>query len=175
MNTITAESSLPFGKELAANEKKIRDKAVRSLRKFISTGPALSKLDLLKLWKGLFYCYWMSDKPLIQQQLAQDLGSLVLDIPATNTIPFLEAFWDIHCQQWHGLDRLRLDKFYMLLRRIVFYSFLYLANQDWNAEAVEAYTNMLLEGPMHPTDRKKPDAIRFHIIDIYFEELDKVL
>lgn len=26
-----------------------------------------------------------------------------------------------------------------------------------------------------PTDRKKPDAIRYHIIDIYFEELNKVL
>jgi ribosomal RNA-processing protein 1 len=26
-----------------------------------------------------------------------------------------------------------------------------------------------------PTDRKNPDAIRYHIIDLYFEELEKVL
>lgn len=26
-----------------------------------------------------------------------------------------------------------------------------------------------------PTDRTKPDAIRYHIIDIYYEELEKVL
>ena len=25
-----------------------------------------SEVDLLKIWKGLFYCMWMSDKPLIQ-------------------------------------------------------------------------------------------------------------
>lgn len=41
---------------LGSIEKKTRDKAVRSLRKFIATGADLSKADLLKLWKGLFYC-----------------------------------------------------------------------------------------------------------------------
>lgn len=29
--------------------------------------------------------------------------------------------------------------------------------------------------PTSPTDRSKPDSIRYHIIDIYFEELDKIL
>lgn len=24
------------------------------------------ELTLLKVWKGLFYCFWMSDKPIIQ-------------------------------------------------------------------------------------------------------------
>ncbi|KAI8148930.1 hypothetical protein BJV82DRAFT_590117 [Fennellomyces sp. T-0311] len=174
-DTITQESSLPFGKHLAANEKKTRDKAVASLKRYISMGPELSKVDLLKLWKGLFYCFWMSDKPLVQQDLSEKLGSLVLDIPADNAIPFLEAFWEIHCSEWHGLDRIRLDKYYMLLRRVVFYSFLLLANHDWNEEIVEEYTTMLLEGPLNPTDRTKPDSIRYHIFEVYFEELGKVL
>ena len=35
---------------------------------------------------------------------------------------------------------------------------------------------MLLIQPLFsPTDRKNPDAIRYHIIDLYFEELEKVL
>ncbi|KAI9499530.1 hypothetical protein BDB00DRAFT_794361 [Zychaea mexicana] len=174
-DTITAETTLPFGKQLAANEKKTRDKAVSALRRYISSSPELSRVDLLKLWKGLFYCYWMSDKPLVQQDLSEKLGSLVLDIPADNAIPFLEAFWETHCSEWHGLDRIRLDKYYMLLRRVIFYSFLFLANHDWNEENVEEYTTMLLNGPLHPTDRKKPDSIRYHIFDVYFEELDKVM
>lgn len=49
----------------------------------------------------------MSDKPLIQQALANDLGALVMEMPAANAIPFLKAFWQIHCQEWHGLDRIR--------------------------------------------------------------------
>lgn len=53
--------------------------------------------------------FWMSDKPLIQQALANDLGALVMEMPAANAIPFLKNFWKVHCQEWHGLDRIRLD------------------------------------------------------------------
>ncbi|KAI7865513.1 hypothetical protein BDF14DRAFT_1883460 [Spinellus fusiger] len=172
---ITQDSALPFGKHLAANEKKTRDKAVRSLRTYLSSGPELSHVDLLKLWKGLFYCFWMSDKPLVQQALANDLGSLVLAMPPSNAIPFLAAFWEVHCEQWYGLDRLRLDKYYLLFRRVIFFSFKFLAEQNWDMELVESYIDMLLEIPLHPTDRTKPDSIRYHIIDIYFGELVKVL
>ncbi|KAG0746303.1 hypothetical protein G6F57_000173 [Rhizopus arrhizus] len=119
--------------------------------------------------------FWMSDKPLIQQALANDLGGLVMELPASNAIPFLKAFWQIHCQEWHGLDRIRLDKYYLLLRRVIYFSFQFLAREDWDAVYLDAYNDMLLEGPLHPTDRTKPDAIRYHIIDIYYEELEKVL
>ncbi|KAI8062300.1 uncharacterized protein B0P05DRAFT_556454 [Gilbertella persicaria] len=175
MNMDIDPTYLPLGKQLAANEKKTRDKAIRSLRKFLSSGNNLSDIELIKLWKGLFYCYWMSDKPLIQQALANDLGALVMELPATNAIPFLKACWQIHCQEWHGLDRIRLDKYYLLLRRVIYFSFEFLARESWDPTYLEAYTDMLLEGPLSPTDRKNPDAIRYHIIDIYFEELDKVL
>ena len=49
----------------------------------------------------------MSDKPLVQQALAQDLGSLLLDLNTDSFLPFLEAFWEIHCSQWYGIDRIR--------------------------------------------------------------------
>ncbi|CAO3654790.1 unnamed protein product [Mucor hiemalis] len=169
------QTYLPLGKQLAANEKKTRDKAIRSLRKFLSTDSNMSEMELIKLWKGLFYCFWMSDKPLIQQELANDLGALVMNMPASNAIPFLKAFWQIHCQEWHGLDRIRLDKYYLLLRRVIYFSFQFLARESWDAVYLEAYTDMLIEGPLSPTDRKNPDAIRYHIIDLYFEELEKVL
>ncbi|KAI8089231.1 uncharacterized protein BX664DRAFT_262769 [Halteromyces radiatus] len=117
----------------------------------------------------------MSDKPLIQQQLANDLAALILDVPEDNVLPFISIFWQVHCEEWHGLDRFRLDKYLLLFRRIVFYSFCWLAQNDWDQVKVEAYTRLLLEGPLHPTDRKKPDAIVYHILEIYFEELEKVV
>ncbi|KAI8370660.1 uncharacterized protein BYT42DRAFT_595329 [Radiomyces spectabilis] len=140
------------------------------LRQYLSNGPALPRLELLKLWKGLFYY-----KPLVQQALANDLGSLIMDMPTDNAVPFLAAFWEIHCKEWAGLDRHRLDKYYLLFRRVIYFSFQFLAREEWNEELVNAYGTMLLEGPLHPKDRTKPDAIQYHIIDLYFEELEKVL
>lgn len=32
---------------------------------------------MMKLWKGLFYTFWMSDKPLVQEELAIVLSSMV--------------------------------------------------------------------------------------------------
>ena len=32
---------------------------------------------MLKLWKGLFYTFWMSDKPPVQEELAISLSKMV--------------------------------------------------------------------------------------------------
>ena len=32
---------------------------------------------MMKLWKGLFYTFWMSDKPPIQEELANVLSAMV--------------------------------------------------------------------------------------------------
>ena len=34
-------------------------------------------LEMMKLWKGLFYTFWMSDKPPVQEALATLLSDIV--------------------------------------------------------------------------------------------------
>ena len=33
--------------------------------------------EMLRLWKGLHYCFWMSDKPLVQEELAGKIATLI--------------------------------------------------------------------------------------------------
>lgn len=63
----------------------------------------------------------MSDKPLVQQALAQNLADLTLVVrpkskkPEKNgrvertktTLCFFKGFWETVCREWVGLDRLR--------------------------------------------------------------------
>ncbi|KAI8992590.1 hypothetical protein BDB01DRAFT_441265 [Pilobolus umbonatus] len=77
MSTTQQDTHLPLGKELAANgnrtlkmvvisilmavsssklDKKTRDAAVKELKKYLSTGNSLSEIELIKVWKGIFYC-----------------------------------------------------------------------------------------------------------------------
>ena len=70
---------MPLGRYLASTEKRVRDRAIRSLAAFVlmraqEGGLSMSPAELSKLWKGLFYCFWMSDKPLVQQQLPGPAG-----------------------------------------------------------------------------------------------------
>ncbi|TFY51593.1 hypothetical protein EVG20_g10925, partial [Dentipellis fragilis] len=73
-----------------------------------------------KLWKGIFYCFWMSDKPLVQQDLATELAGILLTITSTQAfLAFMRGFWETTVREWNGIDRLRMDKYYMLVRRFV--------------------------------------------------------
>ncbi len=152
-------------------DKKTRDKAVRSLAKFLSESheKALPKPEMAKLWKGIFYCalffdsvlspcsaqalpgYWMSDKPLVQQALSSELADLLLLISSTESaLAFLAGFWEAIVREWNGIDRLRMDKYYMLVRKFVNASFRLLRRAEWDTIALARYNEILaaMGGPL---------------------------
>lgn len=52
--------------------------------------------------------FWMSDKPLVQQDLSQELANLILLIPSLQpAIGFLHGFWEAMVREWAGIDRFR--------------------------------------------------------------------
>ncbi|KZV76929.1 Nop52-domain-containing protein [Peniophora sp. CONT] len=175
-----SSSTPPLGKYLSSTEKATRDKAIQSLAVFLSE-PANARMspgDMAKLWKGIFYCFWMSDKPLVQQALASELAGLLLAIDSTDAaLGFLKGFWTCMVREWSGIDRLRMDKYYMLIRRYVNASFQLLARAGWEVADVEAYNEILTRqgGPLCPTDPRVPPSLAYHICDIYLAELEKVL
>ncbi|KAG8763949.1 hypothetical protein FRC11_008276 [Ceratobasidium sp. 423] len=170
----------PLGKYLASTEKKTRDKAIKSLATFLSddSQKSMSPSERAKLWKGLFYCFWMSDKPLVQQDLSSELANLVLVIPPLESaIGFVHGFWEAMVREWAGIDRYRINKYYMLIRRFVNATFRLLLKHDWNIKACDTLNEILQGsgGPLCPDDRKVAASLSYHLADIYLEELDKAL
>ncbi|KAI0594543.1 nucleolar protein,Nop52-domain-containing protein [Biscogniauxia sp. FL1348] len=114
-------ASMPFIKNLASSDRKIRDSALSTLRAFLSgSRRQLSTTDNLKLWKGLFYSLWMCDRALPQQQLCADLAGLTRALPDEAAVaPWLAAFWATVAREWTtGIDVLRMEKFLLLVRRV---------------------------------------------------------
>ncbi|KAK0470448.1 nucleolar protein,Nop52-domain-containing protein [Desarmillaria tabescens] len=69
---------------ISRTDKKVHNKAIKNLSVFLSDSKdALPPPELARLWKGIFYCFWMSDKPLIRQAVATELTELVLTITST--------------------------------------------------------------------------------------------
>ncbi|KAL2818976.1 nucleolar protein,Nop52-domain-containing protein [Aspergillus cavernicola] len=234
----------PFVRELASSDKKIRDKATDSLALFLRSRTDLSLLELLKLWKGLFFCFYHSDRPLTQQALARNLSyTLVPTLPRATVHRFLRAFWITIGREWHSIDRLRLDKYLLLIRSYVGVGFqIFLKsgststststqqtngstkkrkreetakskkkrsskskrdtqpdsdndsdnppNEPWSD--LQSYITLLSEGPLNPlnfnpaeptADEKNgvipmphgPDGLRYHVLDVWIDELEKVL
>lgn len=81
--------------------------------------PAFTDQDIMHLWKGLFFCMWMSDKPLTQEKLAENLASLLHCFDKKDvSIRFYGAFLKIMGKEWFGIDQWRIDKFMMVKRRV---------------------------------------------------------
>ncbi|KAE9398442.1 Nop52-domain-containing protein [Gymnopus androsaceus JB14] len=182
MTAIASSSNAapPLSKYLASTEKKTRDKAIKTLSVFLSdeSRDEIPKFEMTKLWKGIFYCFWMSDKPLVQQALASELADLVLTTPNTSSaLSFLNGFWETVVREWNGIDRLRLDKYLMLVRRFVNVSFRLLLRNDWDLKTCQDYNAILTNegGPLCPTDGRVSVGLVYHIADVYLEELEKVL
>ncbi|NWV94008.1 RRP1B protein, partial [Machaerirhynchus nigripectus] len=168
-----------FAQRLAANEKRIRDRALKKLRGYIGVRtqrPAggFSQEELLKIWKGLFYCMWMQDKPLLQEELAANISQLIHVFQNTESRHlFIQTFWQTMNREWNGIDNLRLDKYYMLMRLILRQSFEVLKRNEWDEGLVEPLLQLLMKEVMDP-DSNSPTGIKFHFIDIYLDELAKV-
>ncbi|GAA5944093.1 hypothetical protein JCM3775_003899 [Rhodotorula graminis] len=143
--------------------------------------------EMDKLWKGIFYCFWMSDKPLVQQQLAQTLADLTLDVrPKSRSrngrvertraaLCYLRGFWHAIVTEWYGMDRHRLDKFLLLIRRFVHAGFRLLEREAWDEHAVAEYNEILTGpgGPLHVQDPKVLHTLAYHLADIYNDEIER--
>ncbi|CAO2650309.1 Nn.00g016010.m01.CDS01 [Neocucurbitaria sp. VM-36] len=164
----------PFIRHLASSDKKVRDEAFTSLRTYLGAQSEIAELDLLKLWKGLFYCLWMQDKPALQQRLSRDLASLVSTLRDPVVMPFLRAFWLTIAREWTHIEALRLDKYLYLIRQYVNVSFQFLSRNNWKSELLEEWNKVVEEVPLECKDMKIPNGLRYHVLDVYVDELEKV-
>uniref|UniRef100_A0A8C6JEJ1 Uncharacterized protein n=1 Tax=Melopsittacus undulatus TaxID=13146 RepID=A0A8C6JEJ1_MELUD len=161
---------IQFAQRLAANEKRIRDRALKKLRGYISVrtqraAGGFSQEELLKIWKGLFYCMWMQDKPLLQ--------ILIENSENYHRRLFIQTFWQTMNREWNGIDSLRLDKYYMLMRKVLRQSFEVLKRNEWDESLTELFLQLQMKEVMDP-DSSAPIGIKLHFIDIYLDELAKV-
>ncbi|CAG9572124.1 conserved hypothetical protein [Leishmania major strain Friedlin] len=79
------------------------------------------ELVLLKLCRGIHYCLWHSDKPLVQLACAQKIADL-LHAPRTTRckVLFYGCLFRVLAREWPTIDRYRMDKYLALVRRMVF-------------------------------------------------------
>ena len=113
---------------------------------------------------------WSCDKAEVQAQLADRLASIILRCSTELALTYMEGFWDIMTLEWSGIDRLRLNKFYMLLKVMLKYGVkLMLLQTDSSSSMVTRYFSILKKYPMSLMDDKRPDAVRFFIAENFHE------
>ncbi|EDK44820.1 conserved hypothetical protein [Lodderomyces elongisporus NRRL YB-4239] len=170
-----------FVKKLASNDKPTRDAALEALRKYLASktlksGNSLSLLDMEKLWRGLYFSMWFCDRPKAQERLAESLGQLYLEnIKSVESfLLFTKAFNLIMIKEWASIDQWRIDKYYLLIRRVLRHNFQYLKKNQWDLELVKKWTQVMMETILSGGD-KVPVALPYHLCDIFLDELELIM
>ncbi|XP_076854551.1 uncharacterized protein rrp1 [Brachyhypopomus gauderio] len=168
-----------LAQRLASNEKSTRTKALKTLRKYISLRSqkvegGFSSADLLKIWKGLFYCLWMQDKPLLQEELSDQISRLMHSFCTTDSqLLYFETFLQTLKREWNGIDRLRMDKFFQLVRFVFRQAFEMLKRREWETSMVNHFSERFMAQLFQSKDGV-PDGLVLHILDVYMTELAKI-
>lgn len=145
-----------------------RKKALNNFKNYLGSITSISELEMLKLWKGLYYAMWLCDKAPVQAQLAEFLSQLTHGFQK-NTITFLylRAFFRTVVREWTVLDYHRVNKFYVLIRLVVREYFELLKKKNWNSKMVESFLTVMVEELL----TKTPNGPRFHMVDLFLDEL----
>lgn len=77
-------------------------------------------------------------------------------------------------REWGNIDVLRMEKFLLLTRRVLAAQLGVCKEGKWKKSVVAEQLSLLEEIPMNVEDLKIGNGIRYHVIDIYIDELEKV-
>nr|CAH7769593.1 unnamed protein product [Callosobruchus chinensis] len=167
---------LKLTRVLAGNNKSAREKALKNLPKWFAkrteTMP-FTEDDFQRIWKGLFYAMWMSDKPLVQEECAENIAKLIHFPNVDTSLLFFKAGLTILNNEWNGIDQLRLDKFLMLVRRLLRQAFLLLKKHFFAHKDIEKFNAVLSSTILMPLGLPALGLL-MHFIEIFMEELAKV-
>ncbi|RNF13544.1 hypothetical protein TcG_08325 [Trypanosoma cruzi] len=123
-NNNTGDKNYMAAEKEGEEELKMRDAERKSLRQIYGEWISVwceMELVLLKLSRGLFFCLWHSDKPLVQLECAQRIARLI-HVPHTNSgkILLFSCLIRVLMREWRSMDRHRADKFLALVRKMIY-------------------------------------------------------
>ncbi|KAI6177993.1 hypothetical protein M3Y98_00452800 [Aphelenchoides besseyi] len=165
-----------FAETLSSNLPKTRRRALNRLHDYIrktSTSKQFTPDSFDRMCRGLHYAMWMQDKMLNQEELSDEYGSLIELLSTENEIiEYMRSMLRTLSKHWMNIDRWRIDKFLMLLRRLFRAFFVHLHNKNWDDQLVEDAILFMQQTLITPEDGGVHEPIKLHFASIYLEELD---
>ncbi|XP_031552792.1 ribosomal RNA processing protein 1 homolog B-like isoform X2 [Actinia tenebrosa] len=77
-------------------------------------------------------------------------------------------------KEWHGIDRLRLDKFYLLVRMFIKENLEFLKRNSWEPSVCSRLCDIYKDGPLHPSKENVPAGMKLHLCSVFLNELSNV-
>ncbi|EXJ82133.1 hypothetical protein A1O1_08202 [Capronia coronata CBS 617.96] len=159
----------------------------------------LTPTQCLQLWRGFYVALYMHDSKnaVSVQNLTAELAGTVKTMAAKDaetdddgdagsegkpswSETWAAAFWETICREWVSIDQWRLNKVLLLvrffLRETFNVSFGYVVTDESDAKKgskilISRQRQVVETWPLSPRERKVPDGLRLHVLDVWADEL----
>ena len=126
-------------------------------------------LEMLKLWKALYYCFWSSDQVPVQLELSRRLTKLIHVFPKkSNAKLFLRMALRTLLREWPSLDQYRVNKFYDLITMLVSEALVLCVSSGQKKEKEIKGVLEILETEVLT---KVPNGVRFHVCQYFLQSI----
>ena len=130
--------------------------------------------------------------------MCAELADLIFVLPREAVVPWLRGFWATMSREWTGIDVLRMEKFLLLVRRVVGAGFRWMkqvggkekSGGKWAADRAEDILELLSEWPLSLEDEAPvggeeaqddealspqtiPVGLRIQVLDVWVDEAEK--
>eukprot|EP01114_Cavostelium_apophysatum_P023355 TRINITY_DN8768_c0_g1_i1.p1 TRINITY_DN8768_c0_g1~~TRINITY_DN8768_c0_g1_i1.p1 ORF type:complete len:567 (-),score=192.25 TRINITY_DN8768_c0_g1_i1:28-1728(-) len=157
---------------LAAIDKPVRDKAIKLMSSWLAKQKDFNIKAALVVWKALFACYWLSDKPLVQQDLAITISKFMHILPENRRMVYARAFFQTFVREWHSIGNLRMDKYFMLHRKCMLETFVFMKSRNFEDAVLDELAD-ILKKDLFESEEPCSLGVKMQTVEVFFEELYK--
>mmetsp|Transcript_31034 Transcript_31034/g.119107 ORF Transcript_31034/g.119107 Transcript_31034/m.119107 type:complete len:350 (-) Transcript_31034:3140-4189(-) len=155
------------------SDAQVRDLALEALQVWLNKHDNLSDVEMQKLWKALFYYIWMADKETeIEKAIARVVG--LSDIAG---MPFIRGLFKCMVREWHGIDRLRIDKYYLLINEALDKSLDIILSSGSKEQFAETLSEFvaILDEEVFSKSGKEGKGLTLHLLEKWTDKVLKTL
>jgi hypothetical protein len=138
---------------------------MKSFRATLAAKDDIEEFEMQKIWKGFYFCMWMSDKVPVQQELARTLAASMHMFKPAVALKYYQAFLQMMSNEYINLDQHRVNKFMSLIRRCVEASFIYCRSRKWDNTICKAFAD--IHTAFFNTAAGKARAVVLFVCDIF--------
>uniref|UniRef100_A0A914DWX8 Uncharacterized protein n=1 Tax=Acrobeloides nanus TaxID=290746 RepID=A0A914DWX8_9BILA len=114
----------------------------------------------------------MQDKMILQEEMADNIcGLIYLFKSEDQSIGFLRSLLFTLSKEWPLIDRWRMDKFLLLVRRLFRTIFCHMRDLNWDDQLIQKYIAFFKDTTITASS-KICDSLKSHCASVYLDELD---
>jgi ribosomal RNA-processing protein 1 len=110
----------------------------------------------------------------MQTALADRLSEIMAAVPASVGALYFRIFVRTMRREWFGIDRHRMDKFMMLVRKLYAAHLRFLAATGWDTAVVTEFAEFWRAEVLLPSDTIAASGFAYHVADLVLSELGRV-